>query len=81
MSADKFTRRWSALRAAIQMGGASRDQAEALEDFVAAVAFLLTDEDACKCIAFIHQRKAPRSGIAERRRRLMEQEFSNGQNR
>jgi len=59
MTTNKYKRRWTALRSAIQMGGESMPPVKVLEDFVAAVAFFLSDEDACKCIAFIEEEISP----------------------
>jgi len=78
MSDGKSERRRSALRAAIQMGGASRSKDQLLEDLAQAVAFLLSDEDTLDLILFLLKEKAPRSGIAERRRRRIEEEMDDG---
>lgn len=66
MLAPKHERRRLALRAAIQMGGASIPLSQAVEDLITTVAFWLSDEDTCKCIAFITQRRKPRAADAGR---------------
>lgn len=78
MLAGKTVKRRKALRASIQMGGASRSNTQILEDLAQAVAFLLSDEDTLDLILFLLKEKAPRSGIAERRRRRIVEEIKDG---
>lgn len=61
MLAGKAERRRQALRASIQMGGASFDYQLALEEFIATVACVLSDEDTCKCISLMFKVHWPRA--------------------
>jgi len=61
----------TALRTEIQMGGVRSITVEEAEDYLSAVAFLLSDEDTYKCIALIFRGLSPAQRIAELRRRLI----------
>lgn len=68
---SKWERRRTALRAAIQMGGGCVPPGSEREDYLTAVAFLLSDEETCKCIALMFKENGPAQRMLEARRGLM----------
>lgn len=69
---DHIREEWrTVLRTEIQMGGERSITCEEAEDYLSAVAFLLSDEDTYKCIALIFRGMSPAQRIAELRRRLI----------
>jgi hypothetical protein len=61
MSEYEAEMRRTALRAAIQMGGASMPLSQAVEDLISAVACRLDEEDTQQIISFIQRSIRPRA--------------------